>query len=288
MIDKLREDWPAEWEKVIGENNRQPPMVLRVALDRQSREQCMQRLRDSGFDCRAHPLVPSAVELDRPAEVSLLPGFAQGLISVQDAGAQLAAGLLAAAPGQRVLDACAAPGGKTVHLLEATPALEELVALDQDERRLARLRENLARCSRQATPVCADLRDLERWWDGQYFDRVLLDAPCSASGVVRRHPDIKCLRRPGDLAAWSARQSELLQSVWRVLAPGGILLYVTCSVFRAENQSTLACFLEHHPDAAAEQLTVSWGRDAGPGRQILPGETGMDGFYYACLKRQPD
>ena len=286
MVEAIRGDWPEHWEQVLDANNASPPMTLRVALDRIPRSEWLQQLAETGIAAAPHPQVASAVTLHEPQPVNRLPGFEAGLVSVQDGGAQLAAQLLAPQAGQRVLDACAAPGGKTIHLLEWQPELAELVAVDQDAHRLERLRQNLARSHRQAKVLCADMLDSDLWWDGRRFDRILLDAPCSASGVVRRHPDIKQLRRAADLHGLQSRQRKLLQAAWRQLAPGGILLYVTCSIFRAENELVVSRFLDHHPDASVEPLVTEWGQPAGPGRQILPGDHGMDGFFYARLRRQ--
>jgi len=217
--------------------------------------------------------------------VQALPGFSSGDVSVQDAAAQLAAGLLEHGPGMRVLDACAAPGGKTGHLLERCPDIE-LTALDISPSRLERIRENLARLDLEAQVLAGDARDPSGWWDGKPYDRILLDAPCTGSGVVRRHPDIKLLRRPEDVEAMAQQQRALLEALWPLLAPGGRLLYATCSVFRAENAARATEFLAHHPEARAVDLgEPGWGRRAGPGRQLLTGEAGVDGFYYACLTR---
>lgn len=286
MVETIRADWPHRWQQILEANNAAPPMTLRLALDRISRAEYLQRLASAGISAAPHPLVPSALTLQQPHAVERLPGFETGLVSVQDAAAQLAAELLAPQAGERVLDACAAPGGKTVHLLEWQAALAEVVAVDQDAHRLQRLRQNLSRTRREATVLCVDMLASELWWEGRPFGRVLLDAPCSASGVVRRHPDIKQLRRAADLAGLQARQRKLLRAAWRLLAPGGILLYVTCSLFRAENELIVSRFLHDHADARVEPFAVEWGEPAGPGRQILPGDHGMDGFYYARLRRQ--
>ncbi|NIW23143.1 MAG: 16S rRNA (cytosine(967)-C(5))-methyltransferase, partial [Gammaproteobacteria bacterium] len=217
--------------------------------------------------------------LAEPQPAATLPGYAEGDVSVQDAGAQLAAGFLDPRPGQRVLDACAAPGGKTAHLLETCPALGELVALDRDRARLETLESGLARLGLEATVEQADAAEPAQWWDGKPFDRILLDAPCSALGVIRRHPDIKRLRRPEDIPAMVAQQAALLEALWPTLVPGGKLLYVTCTVARAENQAQIERFLAATPDAAPDAP------GAGTPRQIWPGQANMDGFYYACLHK---
>jgi 16S rRNA (cytosine967-C5)-methyltransferase len=233
-------------------------------------------------------LAPEALAIEPPTDVHSLPGFAEGRLSVQDAAAQLAVELLAPQRGERVLDACAAPGGKTCHVLERTGGEARVVAIDVSAPRLNRVRDNLARLGLDAELLAADVAEPEQWWDGQPFDRVLLDVPCSATGVIRRHPDIKVLRRARDIPALAKRQSALLASAWRVVKPGGRLLYTSCSVLRAENAAIVEGFLSRHPDAAdlTPELTAAWPRRpdaAGPGYQVLPGEAGMDGFYYACL-----
>jgi 16S rRNA (cytosine967-C5)-methyltransferase len=284
-LEALAADWPKDWEAVVAAANLQGPMWVRVNRLRESRDAWLERLVAAGGSATAWDPAPEALRLDAPMSVDSLPGFASGDVSVQDAAAQLAAPLLAAAPGMRVLDACAAPGGKTGHLLEQCPEIA-LTALDISPRRLERVRENLARLGLAADVVAGDAGDPRAWWDGQPYDRILLDAPCTGSGVVRRHPDIKLLRRPEDVAAMAAQQAGLLEALWPLLAPGGRLLYATCSVFRAENAARATAFLARHPEARALDLgDPGWGRRAGPGRQILTGEAGMDGFYYACLTR---
>lgn len=285
LLEMVRKAWPEQWRAVLEANNARPPMTLRVNARLGTPEQYQQRLQQAGIVAQAMAGVPSALVLAEPCEVGLLPGFDHGWVSVQDGAAQMAAFLLDLAPGQRVLDACAAPGGKTCHILEQQPALAELVALDSDALRLERVRENLARLSLQATLVCADAADTAIWWDGQGFDRILLDAPCSATGVIRRHPDIKLLRRPDDIAALVAQQQRLLQALWPLLKPGGRLVYATCSILPRENSGQVAAFLASHDDARECAVDPAWGRSCAHGRQQLPGEQGMDGFYYAVLER---
>ncbi len=277
----LAEDWPEEVEALATASNAVPPMWLRVNAARGSREAYADRLAAAGHAARSHPEAPEALCLETPAEVAALPGWAPGDVSVQDAAAQLAARLLAPAPGQRVLDACAAPGGKTAHLLETTPGVAELVALDVSPGRLAELERGLARLSLRARCLVGDAAHPAAWWDGRPFDRILIDAPCSATGVIRRHPDIKLLRRPEDVDRLVGLQAAILDALWPLLAPGGRLVYATCSVLRRENDSQIAAFLQRTPDAI---LAPDSGVISRPGRQILTGETNMDGFYYACLQ----
>ncbi len=284
LIEALGRDWPDDWEAICTANNQRPPFTLRVNARRLTRDEYLELLAEHGIGARATHASPQGVVLSRPCDVRALPGFAQGLCSVQDEAAQLAAGLLDVAAGQRVLDACAAPGGKTAHLLEYAPGIR-LIALDHDAARLARVRENLARLELDAQLVCADARDSANWWDGIPFERILLDAPCSASGVLRRHPDGKWLKQAADLPALAAQQARLLDALWPLLAPGGMLLYATCSVFDQENAAVIARFLAHTSDAKALPIMADWGRACRPGRQILPGQGGMDGFYYARLAK---
>jgi 16S rRNA (cytosine967-C5)-methyltransferase len=278
LLRALRELGEEAARLAIEANNEAPAMTLRVNLARTSREAMRARLAAAGFG--AEPgLAPSALVLDEPVDVTRLPGFGEGDISVQDAGAQFAAELLDAQPGERVLDACAAPGGKACHILERTPGIAELVALDVSAARLARVAQNLRRLGQAATLVEADLLD-PSWWDGRPFDRILLDAPCSATGVIRRHPDIKLLRRPTDIAGFAELQRRMLDRCAAMLAPGGLLLYATCSVLHAENQDVVDAFLAGQPRfaRAREDLALlPLPRSAGPGALT-------DGFHYACLR----
>ncbi len=288
LFDRLHEAWPGEWEQITAANNAHPPMTLRIDLNRTSVADYLAALAECGCPGRALPWLPAAIVLDRPVAVAQLPGFADGRVCVQDAGAQLASALLDVEPGQRVLDACAAPGGKTGALLEAADPLE-VTAIDVDPGRLARVAENLQRLGRKATLVTADLREAGTWWDGRPFDRILLDAPCSATGVIRRHPDIKLLRRPEDLPALEASQQALLAQCLRWLRPGGRLLYCTCSVLPEENERSIAAALAAHPRAreiplAAHRLRPAEALARTHGIQLLPGSAALaDGFYYACL-----
>lgn len=284
-LDALAADWPRDWESIVAAANQQGPMWVRVNRLHGTREAWQERLAAAGGAGTPWEPAPEALLLAAPMDVEALPGFSAGDVSVQDAAAQLAAGLLEPQPGMRVLDACAAPGGKAAHLLERCPQAE-LTALDVAPARLERVRENLTRLGLTAEVRAGDAADPAGWWDGRPYERILLDAPCTGSGVVRRHPDIKLLRRPEDVPAMAARQQALLEALWPLLAPGGKLLYATCSVFRAENSARVAAFLAAHPEARAVDLgEPGWGRRAGPGRQVLTGEAALDGFYYACLTR---
>ena len=283
LVERLRADWPGDWEAIVAANRGRAPMTLRAARRAGGRKACLRMLRDADLDATAHPVAPDAVVLGHPVGVDALPGFAQGAVSVQDAAAQLAVPLLDLAPGLRVLDSCAAPGGKTSQILDTEPELRELVAVDVDPERLARVEENLARTGGRGRLVAADARDPGEWWDGEPFDRILVDAPCSGTGVIRRHPDIKLHRRPADIDALAARQLALLDAAWSMLAPSGRLVYASCSVLSREGPRQVARFLERHHDA--EPVEIGWGRACGPGRQILPGEGDMDGFFHACVSR---
>ena len=282
-IRRLQADWPEHWREILEADNQRPPMALRVNLRRNDRATYLARLQAEGIEARALPFGDTAIELAKPVPVDRLCGFRQGAASVQDGAAQMTAPLLLLHDGQRVLDACAAPGGKTGHILESGARLEEVVALDNDAGRLEKVADNLQRLQLVASLVAADAAEPAGWWDGRAFDRILLDAPCSASGVVRRHPDIKILRRADDLADLGRQQQRLLDALWPLLATGGILLYVTCSVFRRENADVVHNFLAGHADARELPLDVEWGHPQPVGRQLLPGEHGMDGFYFARL-----
>jgi 16S rRNA (cytosine967-C5)-methyltransferase len=284
LLEEIKRHWPDNWAAILVANNERPPLVLRVNRLRQSRDRYLARLAQAGIAASAHALSDTAVVLASPVTVSELPGFAEGDVSVQDAAAQLAAPLLDARAGERVLDACAAPGGKTGHLLEQA-ALAELVALDREPARVKLIGENLARLKLGAKTLVGDAANPAGWWDGQAFDRILADAPCSATGVIRRHPDIKVRRRPEDLTRLVATQEQILEGLWPLLKPGGKLLYATCSILPVENENQMTAFLRRHPDAAEDVLTMEAGRARAVGRQILPGEAGMDGFYYAKLRK---
>ena len=284
IVNRLRSDWPDHWQEICEAANARPPMTLRINRRSISRENYLAVLADEGIVASGHPQVDAAVVLDQARNVSGLPGFSGGQLSVQDAGAQLAASLLAPNAGDRVLDACAAPGGKTCHLLESVGDLE-MTALDSDAGRCERIRENLVRLKLDANVVSADAACPEDWWDGRYFDAILLDVPCSALGVIRRHPDIKALRREEDIRGLLEQQRRILEATWPLLKPKGRLLYATCSVTKAENSDQIVRFVNSHPDANSIKIDAEWGIADTHGRQILTGQHGMDGFYYALLEK---
>nr|WP_010131093.1 16S rRNA (cytosine(967)-C(5))-methyltransferase RsmB [Microbulbifer agarilyticus] len=281
--------WGAEARAIFTANNENPPMSLRVNRSQISRADYLQQLQDTGINAEPCTFSAAGLILESPVAVSRLPGFEDGLVSVQDQSAQLAAPLLDPQPGERVLDACAAPGGKTCHLLELQPDLD-LSALDIEEERLDRVIENLERLGIGAQIICADAAEPEHWWDGEPFDRILLDAPCSATGVIRRNPDIKLLRRPEDIQELAALQGKILRAMWRLLKPGGTLLYATCSILPEENSAQVARFVAETPDARdnTPQLLHGepWGLPQEVGMQLLPGLHAGDGFYYAKLEKQ--
>ncbi|WP_189941589.1 16S rRNA (cytosine(967)-C(5))-methyltransferase RsmB [Sulfuriferula thiophila] len=275
-IDKVSAAYPQHWQAALTAGNQHPPMTLRVNVQHGNVAGYLEWLQDENI--AASQVGVSAVQLVQPIAVTALPGFADGRVSVQDAGAQLAGVLLDVHDGQRVLDACAAPGGKTGHILELADV--SLTALDSDAARLQRVGENLTRLALQAQLLQGDAGDPEKWWDGVAYDRILADVPCSASGVVRRHPDIKWLRRPDDIAQFAAQQAVILPALWQCLATGGKLLYVTCSIFPEENQQQIDAFLTQHEDARQLPLDGDW---VTPG-QLLPNDN-HDGFYYALLEK---
>jgi len=283
---RIEAAWPADAAAVFAASAQPAPLWLRVNRSRISRDDYRAQLEAAGFAPTVEPRLDDALRLDAPVPVSALPGFDEGLVAVQDGSAQQAADALAAEPGARVLDACAAPGGKAAHLLERDRSLE-LLALEVDPRRLPRLEDNLRRSGvlDRAQVRAADATLPSLWWDGFTFDAILLDAPCSATGVVRRQPDILLHRRPEDLDALVQAQARLLDAAWPLLRPGGALLYATCSILPEENQAQVAAFLDRTADAVAVPLPEEFGHAAGAGRQRLPGEDGMDGFFYARLRK---
>lgn len=282
LIERVRSAWPGRWRDILAAANTQAPMTLRVNVRRCAPADYLALLQAAGYAATRTAHVDCGIRLAAPAPVAALPHFVDGWVSVQDEAAQLAADLLAPARGARVLDACAAPGGKAAHLLERHPQLD-LLALDRDGERLTRLRETLTRLGLHCPVHCADAAEPATWWDGRAYDCILLDVPCSALGIVRRHPDIRLHRRVEDLPALAAGQLRLLTSLWPLLAPGGRLLYCACSIMPEETDGAIAALLAACPDARVEPLPVAWGLATRHGRQILPGDDDMDGFYYAML-----
>ena len=279
----LKANWPEHWQAICAANNAHPPLILRVNRRLRSRDAYLVELATAGIAASPCTYSRDGIVLAQACDVTGLPGFAAGHVSVQDEAAQLAADLLQLAPGQRVLDACCAPGGKTCHLLEAEPKLAHVLGVDLEAKRLLRVRDNLARLGLAAELIAADGRDLASWWDGQPFQRILLDAPCSATGVIRRHPDIKLTRQASDITALATLQGELLDALWTTLEVGGILLYATCSVLPEENSDNIGAFLARTPGARELDIDGAFGLKQAHGRQLLPQVDGHDGFYYAKL-----
>jgi 16S rRNA (cytosine967-C5)-methyltransferase len=285
LIDVLQTDWPADWRQILDAGNQRPPLSLRVNRRQIGRDDYLLMLQHAGIKARAMNHAAHGIIVESPVPVEVLPGFTEGRVSVQDGAAQLATSMLDLAAGQRVLDACAAPGGKTAHILESEPGLESLTAIDINPGRVRRVEENLSRLGFVARVIQGDAANPEAWWDGLRFDRILLDVPCTATGVIRRHPDIKRLRRPQDIPALASRQAHLLQAMWPLLSDGGMLLYTTCSVLVEENDRQIGRFLSAHQSAEATTIEMVWGRRCAHGRQILPGEDEMDGFYFSCIRK---
>ncbi len=286
LLAEVRRDWPDHADAILDASAAPAPLWLRVNRLNTTRDDYLLRLQAAGIAATLHDALPDALRIEDSLAVTDLPGFDDGVASVQDGSAQAVADALAPPPGARVLDACVAPGGKAAHLLERDPSLR-LLALDIDSRRLRRTAETLRRVGVDAAVELktADAADPAAWWDGVPFDAVLIDAPCSATGIVRRQPDILLHRRPGDIDALVVTQARLLDAVWATLAPGGVLVYATCSILQRENAGQIDAFLARTPEASAEPLAETFGHAAGAGRQRLPGEDGMDGFFYARLKK---
>lgn len=285
MVEAFVDAWPDHWQQMLEANNQRPVMDLRVNQLRLDRTEYLTHLKAVTLVAEPIAATDCGIKLERPVDVDQLPGFTAGDVSVQSRAAQLVTPLLDLAPGQRVLDACAAPGGKSAHILEAEPKLNCLVALDVDSHRLALLKSGLDRLQLRADCRTADAVDLDSWWDGVQFDRVLLDAPCSGSGVINRHPDIKHLRQAEDIAPMVIKQQALMESLWQVVKPGGLMIYTTCSVLPEENELQVQKFLATHSEARNDKLELTIGRQLEFGWQSLTGVDGADGFYYALLRR---
>ena len=286
-LNAIKKNWPEEkrWQQILIANNQNPPMTLRVNTGHIKREDYLELLSQNEIAASAAKHSPDAIYLDKPVQVSQLPLFEEGKVSVQDEAAQLAAILLDPQKGDRILDACAAPGGKTIHLLEREKEID-LLALDIEESRLKKVQENLDRTQLKAQLLAANAFDPDSWWDKKPFDRILLDAPCSASGVIRRHPDIKLLRHQDDIPKLVQDQEQILNALWPLLKSGGMLLYATCSVLAEENTLQIQHFLQQHADAELQPINSDWGQQQIAGKQILPGEDGMDGFFYALIQKR--
>ena len=284
LLKDIQRDWPEEWREIIDANNLQAPLWLRINRQKADEKKLREDLHTAGFEVVDHPFARDAISISPAVAVVKIPGFEKGWLSVQDPAAQLAADLIAPQPGERVLDACAAPGGKSAHLLERCPKIK-LTALDKKRQRVEQIHQTLDRLGLSADIHATDAIDVTGWWKGEKFQKILLDAPCSATGVIRRHPEIKWLRDSDQVDAAIQTQSELLSALWPLLEPGGTLVYATCSVLRCENSEQIQRFLEQHADAVEEMPAVQWGRAELHGRQIIPGEAQMDGFFYAVLRK---
>ncbi|MFZ4502606.1 MAG: 16S rRNA (cytosine(967)-C(5))-methyltransferase RsmB [Methylovulum sp.] len=285
LIEAITNDWPEQSVAILTANNQQAPMVLRVNQTKISPSEYLELLAQQAIEAEISTVCPTALHLKHPCDITQLPKFAEGFVSIQDTAAQLAASLLNLEAGQRVLDVCAAPGGKTTHILELAPKCS-LTAIDIDNKRMERVVENLTRLQFNAKLITADALNTASWWDGIFFERILLDAPCSALGVIRRHPDIKYLRHADDIADLVHLQAALLQAIWPLLAPNGLLVYATCSILKQENELQIEHFIAKTADAEHAIINAEWGCAGRYGRQILTGEANMDGFYYACLHKK--
>ncbi len=283
LYQRIRQAWPDQAEAALAAGNAHPPLWLRSNTLKTRRQDYLAQLAEAGIAAEAGP-APHSIRLEKPMDVAELPGFAEGWLSVQDLSAQWSAELLEIADGERVLDACCAPGGKLCHLLEQAPGAR-LVGVELEQARLGRVRDNLQRLGLSAELLCADATAVDSWWDGEAFDRILIDAPCSATGVLRRHPDIKLLRRQADIAPLAALQGQMLRALWATLKPGGTLVYATCSLLPEENEQVVQAFLVDTPAARADTPPLAGGFSSGAGVQFLPSEQGGDGFYYCRLRK---
>ena len=284
FIKKVQHAYPDKWQSILNANQKKPPMWLRVNRKHHSNESYLKLLSSAGILVKTVDTINEAIELSNPTDVSKLPGFEQGWVSIQDGAAQHAAQLLNCQTDENVLDCCAAPGGKTCHILERTPDIASMTAIDVEASRLVRVEENLNRLGLKANVIAADAANSKTWWQGQLFDKILLDAPCSGTGVIRRHPDIKWLRKASDIDTLVVLQQQILKETWSLLKPGGTLLYATCSILPQENCEQIELFLESNSDAQLIEVDETENKDkVNVGWQLLPGESNMDGFYYAKL-----
>ncbi|MDQ8039230.1 MAG: 16S rRNA (cytosine(967)-C(5))-methyltransferase RsmB, partial [Rickettsiella sp.] len=289
LLKKLKEAWPENWQAIIQANNQSPLMSLRVNRLKNSREDYLQKLKDNLIEAKSSAISSVGILLNETCKTHGLPDFAEGNVSIQDTAAQLSAFLLKLQPKQTVLDACAAPGGKFTHILETEVDLKTCVAIDKDENRLKKVEENLLRLKLNHDNIqliCANAQEFKTQWQGEQFDRILLDVPCSGTGVIRRHPDIKLLRREQDISKLAKQQLELLLGLWPLLRSSGLLLYVTCSILPEENQDVVQRFLLQQPDSMEDIINAEWGVACKMGRQVFPQDQGTDGFYYARVQKK--
>ena len=285
MISKLQHNWPDNWQQILEQNNQQPPLTLRVNRQKTAPSDYLAQLESKGIAGHSTPFSDTGIQLEQAVDIKQLPGFTEGLFSVQDEAAQLSSGLLDLHPGQRVLDACAAPGGKLCHILEHQADLDHVTAIELEHNRADKIKENLQRLQLDAELIVADASQ-DNWWDQNPYDRILVDAPCSATGVIRRNPDIKQLRQSEDIKALAELQLEILTNCWRMLKPGGRLVYATCSIFPQENERLMQRFLKQQQDATHLPIQAEWGTERAYGRQLFPQPQGHDGFYYAVLLKK--
>lgn len=290
LIEIIQKAWPNTWQELLIANNQRPPMTLRVNHLQQTTKKYLAALQEKNISAQASELNDCTITLSEAYDVKQLPGFMSGDVSIQDAAGQFAASLLELKPQLSVLDACSAPGGKFCHMIETEPNLSSITGVELEAARLKKVEENIQRLNLQKSSceiknIAADVAKPEKWWDGKLFDRILLDAPCSATGVIRRHPDIKFLRRATDINELTATQMKMLKALWPLLKPGGIFVYATCSILPQENSDLIQQFLQNHADAKEKIIETTWGINCKIGKQILTGDHNMDGFYYARLEK---
>ncbi len=286
LIDLIKRDWSGQFEKILANNNAIPPLFLRINTQKIRVEEYCQKLKTEKIEFEFTPNFPETLLLSKATRAETLPGFKEGEFYIQDAAAQLAVDLLELETKQKILDACAAPGGKLSHILQRFPDAD-IIGLEKEEKRIALIKENLARLKLQAKIIAADAAEISTWWDGKKFDRILLDAPCSSLGVIRRHPDIKHSKRPEDIVQSQAQQMRLIKALWPLLKSDGIILYCTCSIAKQENDEVIKYLLENYSDVSVKEMNVTWGTRTDYGVQIIPGEQNMDGLFYAKLQKKP-